>query len=589
MPRNVSGIYTVPVGTDGVANTTIFSAKYNTYIHDVESDLNTPRPIVAGGTGASDATSALVALGGEKALQQVTNYDTFAFVPGSFWSAVGATSAPTSTARYVGYCVVDGDGTGDTTIVAWPPGTSSNAQYQRKKTGGAWTAWIQVASALSDTDLLYVKKGGDTMTGTLYIAPPSGSAYLNLAAPAALTGQAMINMADNGVGKWQVGKQTDNSFLISDSVAGISKLVIGSGTGPGTGVNLNGGAGAINLSSTGGITLSGGANTINGPTQFGQPLAVTAGGINVQFGGSSPIGFYTDSANAAIRAPTASGIVYMQNNGGTNTYGRFSPNGMSVDVGNFTCVGDVSAGSGNVNTGVFRFGNNGMNYIHCDGTNYNFSGNLNLNVDRVTFVDNANYALSINGYNGTNSYIMTVPTGGFPFYFYTTYVPGSYARYYMQVYTVSFFIDNAGGAYKPGGGTWADSSDSRIKDIVGPYQSGLAEIEALKPTVFTYKGNDTHEEPKDGSAGDQKAKAYTGAAPYPNSPHYTFAQSKQKFIGLIAQECETVMPELVKQIHGFIDGVESTDVRHLDPSALTFALVNAVKELSARVKALEGA
>jgi hypothetical protein len=94
MARDGSGVYHIPPGTQGIPNTTIASAKYNTYTSDVEQDLNLPRPIVAGGTGANNAHDAMVALGGEIAMQSVANYDTFPFVSGSFYSLPGATSAP---------------------------------------------------------------------------------------------------------------------------------------------------------------------------------------------------------------------------------------------------------------------------------------------------------------------------------------------------------------------------------------------------------------------------------------------------------------------------------------------------------------
>ena len=58
MPRDGSGIYTYPPGTPGIPDTTIESAKYNGYIADIQQDLNLPRPIVAGGTGATNATAA---------------------------------------------------------------------------------------------------------------------------------------------------------------------------------------------------------------------------------------------------------------------------------------------------------------------------------------------------------------------------------------------------------------------------------------------------------------------------------------------------------------------------------------------------
>jgi Chaperone of endosialidase len=63
MPRDGSGIYTTFAGTDGISGATIPSTPYNRNVHDVEQDLNAPRPIVAGGTGASNATQALINLG----------------------------------------------------------------------------------------------------------------------------------------------------------------------------------------------------------------------------------------------------------------------------------------------------------------------------------------------------------------------------------------------------------------------------------------------------------------------------------------------------------------------------------------------
>jgi len=63
MPRDGSGIYTTPVGTTAVPDTTIESAKYNNNVADVAADLNAPRPIVAGGTGANNAVDAAINLG----------------------------------------------------------------------------------------------------------------------------------------------------------------------------------------------------------------------------------------------------------------------------------------------------------------------------------------------------------------------------------------------------------------------------------------------------------------------------------------------------------------------------------------------
>jgi len=77
--------------------------------------------------------------------------------------------------------------------------------------------------------------------------------------------------------------------------------------------------------------------------------------------------------------------------------------------------------------------------------------------------------------------------------------------------------------------------------------------------------------------------------PYKNSPHYAATVAGTRYIGLIAQEVEPIMPEMVDKTAGYIDGVPVDDIRNLDTTALIFALVNYVKQLAARVAALESA
>jgi hypothetical protein len=125
-----------------------------------------------------------------------------------------------------------------------------------------------------------------------------------------------------------------------------------------------------------------------------------------------------------------------------------------------------------------------------------------------------------------------------------------------------------GAPYCPGGGAWNASSDVRIKTVLGNYASGLRELIKLRPVNYFYKGNDTAGDPSE-------------------SPHRMAAITQTKYVGLVAQEAEEVMPELVKKRPGFIDGQAVTDFRDLDQTPLTFALINAVRELAARVVALE--
>ena len=63
MPRNGSGVYSKPAGTTAVANTTIESSPFNALMDDFAADANLPRPVSAGGTGASNVDDACTNLG----------------------------------------------------------------------------------------------------------------------------------------------------------------------------------------------------------------------------------------------------------------------------------------------------------------------------------------------------------------------------------------------------------------------------------------------------------------------------------------------------------------------------------------------
>lgn len=129
------------------------------------------------------------------------------------------------------------------------------------------------------------------------------------------------------------------------------------------------------------------------------------------------------------------------------------------------------------------------------------------------------------------------------------------------------FIVNPGQGYQTGGGSWAALSDARIKTVERDYKLGLDEVLKLRPVVYRYKGNDALE--KDGPSMN--------------------ADTEKPFVGLVAQEAESVMPGMVETRRGFIDGEEVDDLRTMNTSELIYALVNAVKTLTARVEELESA
>lgn len=117
---------------------------------------------------------------------------------------------------------------------------------------------------------------------------------------------------------------------------------------------------------------------------------------------------------------------------------------------------------------------------------------------------------------------------------------GAYTGAPPQLLTV-----NGGAANSTG--VWATISEREFKEEIAAYDPGLAVINQLKPVTFRYAEN----------------------API---------TSERRHLGLIADEVEPVAPEIV---------VSAGEHRLLEPGNLIYALINAVKELSARVEELE--
>jgi hypothetical protein len=121
------------------------------------------------------------------------------------------------------------------------------------------------------------------------------------------------------------------------------------------------------------------------------------------------------------------------------------------------------------------------------------------------------------------------------------------------------FIIGGANATKASGTTWVNPSDERIKQDVKEYPVGLASISKLRPIMYKFKRETRYEE-------DILANTY---------------------VGLVAQEAELVMPDIVATKSFKVGDIELEDFRFLDASNITFALVNAVKELKAYIERLE--
>jgi hypothetical protein len=221
MPRDGSGIYTKPF-PDVVAGTTIESAVHNGTVADVETDLNAPRPIVAGGTGASNVSTALFNLGAEKAAQLVTNYNSHVFVPGSFRSAAGAAGAPNGTDTFAGTAYINeplaNPPTNQNVVLEARNTTIGHLLWVRAKVAGAWTSWNQEQAAY---DARYVDVAGDTMTGVLTVSAADG---LRTTAPNGQFARTVYTVT--GTRAWSAGVHPGGTFTISDDTAVSTRMGI---------------------------------------------------------------------------------------------------------------------------------------------------------------------------------------------------------------------------------------------------------------------------------------------------------------------------------------------------------------------------
>jgi hypothetical protein len=116
----------------------------------------------------------------------------------------------------------------------------------------------------------------------------------------------------------------------------------------------------------------------------------------------------------------------------------------------------------------------------------------------------------------------------------------------------------SGNATKTSGSSWISVSDERLKSNIQVYKKGLSEILQITPKTFEFNG-----------------KAGT--------------QAGQSQVGIIAQEIKDVLPESINTFNKKLEETDETETELYDfnQDPLVYTLLNAVKELSARIHTLE--
>jgi hypothetical protein len=554
MSRDGSGVYSTPPGTTAITNTPILSTPYNTNVADVAQDLNMPRPIVAGGTGASNAHDAMVALGGEIAAQVVTNFDSDPLVPGSFSAAVGATGAPVAGHAFTG--IIYGDPSTQT-IEARDLGDGKvpGTMYVRSKADGVWGPWAQATATVNAAK---VDRAGDTMTGDLTLSYANPTVVFNALA----AGQyRTILSATASIARWQVilgdespesGGNAGSNFRIGSYTDAGATLGVPLAIERRTGVVTTGGnltvgppgvASTIQANASSPLVVKGGAGF---PLYLRSDQNVTIADIPavpVNFG----IGPVNMSSGAAATSPTTGALTV---NGGVGVGGNVYAGGMVI-----SSAARVTTPANGYATTQYISGSAGIWDIGCwpDG-NFKFqdsiAGLVNFTIARGGAVGltgpmtvnnyinaGAKYAMpplfaQVNiGYHGSDDYGIALRSNS----------DTGYAQNFLNA------SNNSIGSISTDASSvhYNSASDGRLKQDLRPFDAGPI-IDALQTYDFAWKstGNRNH--------------------------------------GVIAQEAIEIWPDAVT--HN-----EKEDWWGIDYSRFVPLLLQEIKDLRARVKQLETA
>jgi hypothetical protein len=324
MPRDGTGNYTQPEPVVA-PGTTIESAVYNNFTRDVAVDLNTPRPIVAGGTGATNAADARAAMGAETAMQTVTNYDSHIWQNGSFWAGNGATAAPAA-GTYSGIVYIANNDPNYITVEARETTTGKLWVRQKAVTWGPWVA----------NDGMIPLAGGVPITGPMTITNTTPSTSPD-------TGALTV---DGGVG-------INGSINVGGAGYFTGDLFVGYGTAQGV-IRFNNNPNNYLYWNGTGYVLNGGPLTINGGLSFTGAMTATGGSFssNVTIGGTLGVSGATTLSSLTVNGAS--------NHIGAATFGSITANAITSNSGS---AGDINNGAGSAALEIRGAGGGAHSYL----------------------------------------------------------------------------------------------------------------------------------------------------------------------------------------------------------------------------------
>ena len=336
------------------------------------------------------------------------------------------------------------------------------------------------------------------------------------------------------------------------------------------------------------------SSTINASSAGIVETADSSGTLTIQTGGQT--GVYIDaSQNVTIpKNLTVSGTLTYSGGGGAVTTVSGGSTGLSPSTpasGNVVLGGTLLYSSGG--TGLTSSGASG-NLLVSTGSGWTSSTLTTAGVAPATgstayapITGSTTYASlsSVNQFTATNNYFggsstttsMGVGYGSLNFYsstvgsnvntsmFFSATGTSLGAQQFSLSYnnsgtpSSSYQFYGDGTAYKTGSSTaWTNTSDVRLKTNIANYTPGLTQLLQIQPRTWQWNG---------------LAKTTEGADGF----------------GLVADEIQQIVPSMVKTTPMLLNptDTQTTDIKQVDVTELTWILINSVKELNAKVTALE--
>jgi hypothetical protein len=293
----------------------------------------------------------------------------------------------------------------------------------------------------------------------------------------------------------------------------------------------SGSSGAVEEITLGtGLSFSGGALNASGAGVTSLAATSSASGFGLSASASTGAVTITYSISSTSSARTSLGL---------GTIATQDSSSVSITGGTISGASSIAA-SGAITSGTRITASSGVvgsvGYAFSTGASSFTSTGTDLNV---------NFTSSTSLYSSGSGATFGISVGG-----------GDTARFTSSRFTVGPGITGADCYF---GTTWTNISDARVKTDVTPYALGVSALNQLRPVNYIYNGD------------------------Y-GTPENGIIQT-----GLIAQEVLTTPLSSMVGTRVYTDPQtgEQTTLYDLNTNQLVFALVNAVKELSARVTALE--